>query len=62
MSDDTEQIAVFIAHHLCDIAEAIALPVFALLYLFYGLAAGPCYIDPNPDFLYPAGDLSDPLG
>lgn len=34
MSDDTEQIEVFIAHHLCDIAAAIATPVFTLLYLF----------------------------
>lgn len=35
MSDDTEQIEVFIAHHLCDIAAAIATPVFTLLYLFF---------------------------
>ncbi|EET59372.1 ABC transporter transmembrane region [Marvinbryantia formatexigens DSM 14469] len=34
MSDDTEQIEVFIAHHLCDIAAAVATPVFTLLYLF----------------------------
>lgn len=35
MSDDTEQIEVFIAHHLCDITAAIATPVFTLMYLFF---------------------------
>lgn len=35
MSDDTEQIEVFIAHHICDIAAAIATPVFTLVYLFF---------------------------
>lgn len=34
LSDDTEQLEVFIAHHICDIAAAIATPVFTLLYLF----------------------------
>lgn len=35
LSDDTEQIEVFIAHHLCDIAVAIATPLFTLVYLFF---------------------------
>lgn len=34
LSDDTEQIEAFVAHHLCDIAAAIATPVFTLIYLF----------------------------
>lgn len=34
VSDDADQIEAFIAHHLCDIAAAIATPVFTLLYLF----------------------------
>lgn len=34
ISDDTEQIEVFIAHHICDITAAVAMPVFTLLYLF----------------------------
>lgn len=34
LSDDTEQVEIFIAHHLCDIAAAIATPVFTLIYLF----------------------------
>lgn len=34
VSDDTEQLEVFIAHHICDIAAAVATPVFTLLYLF----------------------------
>ncbi len=34
LSDDTEQVEIFIAHHLCDIAAAIATPVFTILYLF----------------------------
>lgn len=34
LSDDTEQLEVFLAHHICDIAAAIATPVFTLLYLF----------------------------
>ena len=34
VSDDTEQIEVFVAHHICDIAAAVAMPVFTLLYLF----------------------------
>lgn len=34
ISDDTEQIEAFIAHHICDIAAAVAMPVFTLLYLF----------------------------
>lgn len=35
LSDDTEQMEVFIAHHLCDIAAAVATPVFTLVYLFF---------------------------
>ena len=34
LSDDTEQVEVFIAHHLCDIAAAVATPVFTIIYLF----------------------------
>lgn len=34
ISDDVEQIEIFIAHHICDIASAVATPVFTLLYLF----------------------------
>lgn len=34
ISDDVEQIEVFIAHHIADIAAAIATPLFTLLYLF----------------------------
>ncbi len=34
ISDDAEQIEVFIAHHIADIAAAIATPVFTLIYLF----------------------------
>lgn len=34
LSDDTEQVEVFAAHHLCDIAAAIATPIFTLIYLF----------------------------
>ena len=34
LSDDTEQVEIFVAHHLCDIAAAIATPVFTLIYLF----------------------------
>lgn len=34
LSDDVEQIEVFIAHHIADIAAAIATPLFTLLYLF----------------------------
>lgn len=32
--DDTEQVEIFVAHHLCDIAAAISTPFFTLLYLF----------------------------
>lgn len=35
ISDDVEQIEVFIAHHIADIAAAIATPVFTFLYLFW---------------------------
>lgn len=35
LSDDTEQIEIFIAHHICDIAAAAATPVFTLIYLFF---------------------------
>lgn len=34
LSDDTEQIEGFIAHHISEIAAAIAMPVFTLIYLF----------------------------
>lgn len=34
LSDDTEQVEIFIAHHLCDIAAAIATPAFTVMYLF----------------------------
>ena len=34
ISDDVEQIEVFIAHHIADIAAAVATPLFTLLYLF----------------------------
>ncbi|MDD3362843.1 MAG: ABC transporter ATP-binding protein [Hespellia sp.] len=34
MSDDVEEIEAFIAHNLCDLAAAIATPLFTLLYLF----------------------------
>lgn len=34
VSDDVEMIEVFIAHHIADIAAAIATPVFTLIYLF----------------------------
>lgn len=34
LSDDTEQLEAFIAHHLCDISAAIATPLFTLAYLF----------------------------
>ena len=34
VSDDSNQIEAFLAHHLCEIAAAVATPVFTLLYLF----------------------------
>lgn len=34
ISDDVEQIEVFIAHHIADTAAATALPLFTLIYLF----------------------------
>ena len=34
LSDDTEQVEIFVAHHLCDIAAALATPLFTLVYLF----------------------------
>lgn len=34
ISDDTEQLEVFIAHHICDISAAVATPVLTLVYLF----------------------------
>ncbi len=34
ISDDVEQIEVFIAHHITDIAAAVATPIFTLIYLF----------------------------
>lgn len=43
VSDDSDQIEAFLAHHLCEIAAAAATPVFTLLYLFFmdwRLAAG----------------------
>lgn len=33
--DDTEQVEVFVAHHLCDIAAAVATPIFTLIGLFF---------------------------
>lgn len=35
ISDDVEQIEVFIAHHIADTAASIALPFFTLIYLFF---------------------------
>lgn len=35
VSDDSDQIEAFLAHHLCEIAAAVATPVFTLLYLFF---------------------------
>ena len=35
LSDDAEQVEIFIAHHLCDIAAATATPIFTLIYLFF---------------------------
>lgn len=35
VSDDSDQMEAFLAHHLCEIAAAIATPVFTLLYLFF---------------------------
>lgn len=34
VSDDSNQIEAFLAHHLCEIAAAVATPIFTLLYLF----------------------------
>jgi len=34
VSDDVEQIEVFIAHHIADIAAAVATPLFTMIYLF----------------------------
>lgn len=34
VSDDSNQIEAFLAHHLCEIAAAAATPIFTLLYLF----------------------------
>ncbi len=34
VADDVEQIEMFIAHHIADIAAAVATPVFTLIYLF----------------------------
>ncbi len=34
VSDDVEQIEVFVAHHIADIAAAVAAPLFTLTYLF----------------------------
>ena len=34
VSDDSNQIEAFLAHHFCEIAAAVATPVFTLLYLF----------------------------
>ena len=34
LSDDTEQLEVFIAHHICDIVAAVATPLLTLSYLF----------------------------
>ena len=32
VSDDSNQIEAFLAHHLCEIAAAVATPIFTLLY------------------------------
>lgn len=34
ISDDAEQIEVFIAHHIADLAAAVATPLFTLIFLF----------------------------
>ncbi len=34
ISDDVEQIEIFIAHHIADMASATATPVFTIVYLF----------------------------
>ncbi|PYG89401.1 ATP-binding cassette subfamily B protein [Ruminiclostridium sufflavum DSM 19573] len=34
ISDDVEQIEVFIAHHVTDISAAVSMPLFTLIYLF----------------------------
>lgn len=34
VSDDVEQIEIFVAHHIADIAAAVATPIFTLIYLF----------------------------
>lgn len=34
LSDDTEQLEVFIAHHICDTVAAVATPLLTLIYLF----------------------------
>lgn len=35
VSDDADQIEAFLAHHLCEIAAAVATPVFTLIYLVF---------------------------
>ena len=35
MTDDVEEIEVFIAHNLCDIAAGVAAPLFTILFLFF---------------------------
>lgn len=35
LSDDAEQLEVFLAHHICDIVTAITTPVFTMLYLSF---------------------------
>lgn len=34
LSDYAEQVEIFAAHHMCDIAVAVATPGFTLIYLF----------------------------
>lgn len=58
LTDDVEQIEVFLAHHLADIAAAIATPLFTLLYLFSWTGGWPWSHwrrSPFPSPCWPAG-------
>lgn len=35
MTDDVEEIEVFVAHNLSDVAAGVAAPLFTILYLFF---------------------------
>ena len=35
LHEDVERIELFVAHHIMDIVQAVALPVFSLVFLFY---------------------------